>query len=413
MRSRWQWLLVHFSKRLWVGAALFALLGAVSVLLAAVAGPVIPATWSTRIEADTLETILQILASSMLVVATFSLSTMLQAYAAATTATTPRVARILMGDRVAQLTLSTAIGAFLFSLVGILALGAGLYDNSGRFVLFVSTVAVVLLVVVAFIGWIDHATRLGRVGYGIDRTAEVAIGALRAWRRAPHLGARAPVAVPPDAVAIGAPEVGYLQHLDVQAVQAAAEDLGGRVHIAVVPGALVDPSRPVAWVAAPVDAETRARIQAAFTVATDRSFDQDPRFGLVVLSEIAQKALSPGINDAGTAIEVLAALQRVLATWCDVEEGDEAAECADVHVPGLEVDDLFDDAFGGIGAAGAGNVAVGVRLQKTLGRLAEMGVADLRCAARRQSALALARARVALTLPEDVARLEALSIGGE
>ena len=59
----------------------------------------------------------------MLVVAAFSLSTMVQAYAAAAPATTPRVAELPRRDRAAQAALATFSGAFLFALVGILALG--------------------------------------------------------------------------------------------------------------------------------------------------------------------------------------------------------------------------------------------------------------------------------------------------
>ena len=408
MRSRWQWLVLQFSRRLWVGAGLFAVLGAASVFLANVVSPLLPERWSMRIEADTLETILQILASSMLVVATFSLSTMLQAYAAASTATTPRVARILMGDRVAQVALSTVIGAFLFSLVGILALGVGLYDTNGRLVLFASTVVVIVLVVVTFIGWIDHATQLGRVGYGIERTAEVAIEALVAWRRSPHFGARPPIEVPDAALPVASRMVGYLQYLDVRVLQEVAEDIDGRVHVTVLPGALVDPQHPVAYVEGATDEAVGRRIQTAFTIASSRSFEQDPRFGLVVLSEIAEKALSPGINDAGTAIEVLAALHRVLATWCEVEPA-AGADCDRVHLPTHDVDDLVDDAFASIAAAGAGKVSLGIRLQKTLMRLAALDVPDLQAAVRRQSMQALARAEVALDLETDIERLRRIA----
>jgi uncharacterized membrane protein len=409
MSSRWQWLLAQLSRRLWVGAGLFALLGVLSVLLAALLAPVVPPAWSTSIGRDALETILQILASSMLVVATFSLSTMLQAYAQASTATTPRVARILMGDRVAQLALSTFIGAFLFSLVGLLALGAGLYDDDGRIVLFVTTVGVIALIIVTFIGWIDHATRLGRVGYGIARAAEVARTGLLTWRRRPHLGAGPPVPIPASAVPVTASRAGYLQHLDVGMLETVARELEVRVHVVVRPGALVDPAHPIARIETgkPLDDDARARVREAFTVGDERSFEQDPRLGLVVLSEIAEKALSPGINDAGTAIEVLAALHRVFSAWSDAAPV-ERADCERVHVPEVAAAELVGDAFGGIAAAGAGNLAVGIRLQKTLARLGALGAGELRAAVAAEADRALAHARVALPLEAEIERLEAL-----
>ncbi len=49
--------------------------------------------------------------------------------------------------------------------------------------------------------------------------------------------------------------------------------------------------------------------------ATNRTFEDDPRFGLIVLSEIADKALSPGVNDPGTAIDVIGTLVRLFTLW--------------------------------------------------------------------------------------------------
>ncbi|WP_305804424.1 DUF2254 family protein [Stenotrophomonas sp. YIM B06876] len=40
-------------------------------------------------------------------------------------------------------------------------------------------------------------------------------------------------------------------------------------------------------------------------VGAQRSLDQDPRFGLLVLGEVASRALSPAINNPCTAIDVI------------------------------------------------------------------------------------------------------------
>jgi uncharacterized membrane protein len=43
-----------------------------------------------------------------------------------------------------------------------------------------------------------------------------------------------------------------------------------------------------------------------------RNFEQDPIFGLICLSEIAVRALSPGVNDPGTAVDMMRRITRVL-----------------------------------------------------------------------------------------------------
>src|SRR5690606_41571550 len=69
--------------------------------------------------------LLNIIASSMLAVTTFSLGVMTAAFSAATTNVTPRATRLLMEDDLTNNVLSTFIGAFLFSIVGIIVLKTG------------------------------------------------------------------------------------------------------------------------------------------------------------------------------------------------------------------------------------------------------------------------------------------------
>ena len=76
----------------------------------------------------------------------------------------------------------------------------------------------------------------------------------------------------------------------------------------------------------------------------------------------------------------------------------------------LPIDDLFEDAFSPISQSGAGDLAVGIRLQKTLQSLHRLGHPAFRAAAHQQSQLALKRARLALPLDEDFERLQALAV---
>ncbi|MEJ1268514.1 DUF2254 family protein [Pantoea ananatis] len=79
-----------------------------------------------------MDNILNILASSMLAVTTFSLSTMVTAFGSATTHVTPRAMKLVVEDSTTQNVLATFIGSFLFSLVGIIALNMGAYGEQGR-----------------------------------------------------------------------------------------------------------------------------------------------------------------------------------------------------------------------------------------------------------------------------------------
>ncbi len=106
--------------------------------------------------ADALETVLTTLASSMLTVTTFSLSILSLAFRAAEASAPPRAVLILREDHTTHRILSTFIGAFSFSLTGIILLATPIMSNATRFVLFIVAILVVMQVVVAIIRWIHH-----------------------------------------------------------------------------------------------------------------------------------------------------------------------------------------------------------------------------------------------------------------
>jgi uncharacterized membrane protein len=420
--ARWQWLLRQMLRRIWFRTTLFSLLAVVTALIAIWLKPFIPDDMPTKIGSDAVDNILGIIASSMLAVTTFSLSTMVSAYSAATNNVTPRATKLLIEDSTTQNALATFIGSFLYSLVAIIALSTGLYGDKGRVVVFVVTIGVIVVIVAMLLRWIDHLSRLGRVGETTDRVETVTLEAVQARRLQPCLGAhelKGNSDIPASARSVSTGDIGYVQHIDVGALSRLAEDEGAVVYAAVLPGAFVDPTRPLGWFASSETAEgLEGRIRSAFTLGDARSFDQDPRFGFCVLSEIASRALSPAVNDPGTAIDVIGRGVRLIARWQEPLTKEEESEVLypRLYVPRVPFDDVFDDFFSPIGRDGAALVEVGLRLQKGLRTLARLGDAEVLRAAKKHSLLAQKRATVGLVVDEDrelIARVsqEVVSIG--
>ena len=146
-------------------------------------------------------------------------------------------------------------------------------------------------------------------------------------------------------------------------------------------------------------------------IGDQRRYDDDPRFGLVVLAQIAGRALSPAVNDPGTAIDVVGTLVRLLVLWATpVDRQDKTRPVNDrVEVPALATRDLLDDAFTAIARDGAASIEIGIRLQKAMHALSSTGDAALCEAASHHAALALERAESALTLPHDLDALRAVA----
>lgn len=400
MMSRWQWLLTLLARQLWLRVSAMAMVGVATAAAGIFFAPYVPDEWTLKIGAQAIDGILNVLASSMLAVTVFSVSTMVAAYGAAANNVTPRATQLLMADHTSQNVLGTFIGSFLFSLVGIIALSTGLYGDQGRAILLVVTVGVIALIAVTILRWIDYLARFGQLGETIRRVEEATWKAMETRLELPCLGGQPMRGNAPDnAWPVFSNSIGYVQHIDVAAIEKCANSSDHTVFIMALPGVFADPARPVAMVSGHNKQETAKAVAEAFTIGAQRTFDQDPRFGLCVLAEIASRALSPAINDPGTAIDVIGRCVRLLAQWArfDGPDVEEAIECPHVHVPVIEIGDMLDDAFAPIERDGAGTVEIQIRLQKAFVALIAADLHAFGDTARRHSDTALQWAEAALS----------------
>lgn len=409
MTSQWFWIVLQLTRRIWVRASLFSVLAVLTALIGIAVSPYIPSDLPAKVGSDAVDHILGIIASSMLTVTTFSLSVMVSAYSAATSNVTPRATQLVMEDSTTQNVLSTFVGSFLFSLVGIIVLSTGAYGAQGRVVLFAATIVVIILIVATLLRWIDHLSRLGRVTETTARVEEAAANAMRHRHQNPYMGGRAfdaSMTLSQLARPVHTSEIGYVQHVDMAALSGVIGERDGRIYLNATPGEFVDPTQPLAWALGLDDDDIEKSIRNCFSIADKRSFDQDPRFGASVLAEIASRALSPAINDPGTAIDVIGRAVRVLAIWAEPRE-DKEPRHPNVFVPPLELADIFDDLFTPIARDGASVVEIGLRLQKAFLMLSHYGQGRYRAEATRHAAEALQRAELALPIDADKARVRA------
>lgn len=396
----WQWALRLLTRRMWFRAGLFCVFAIGLALASAVISHVISYRFAASVGASSVDNILNVLASSMLAVTTFSLTAMVSAYSGATANITPRAVQLLVEDSTAQNALATFLGSFLFAIVGIIALSTGFYGESGRVILLGGTIIVIAAIVMTLLRWIEHITRFGRVNDTIQRVETAALKASRTLAAPPRFGHKQPQVMPDGATPIHLEQIGRITHIDMALLRDVAEDLDSTIFLSALPGTMADPARIVAWTTARPDPKQVERLHSAFTVANDRAFDHDPRFGLVVLSEIASRALSPAVNDPGTAISVIEAGTRVLSAIVAIENSPDEPCPERVIVPCLSFPELLEDFYRPIARDGAGLIEVAIRLQKSLAALARaQPAARADCAACAEEAMT--RAMAAMTAEAD------------
>jgi len=374
--------------------------------LASLADQTDSVAWVPNISTESIEALLNLVTSSMLVIAMFAVGAMVTAYASASNSATPRAFSVVLADDTSQNALSIFIGVFIYGAVALVALKNDLYDHAGRFALFIVSVLVFALVILTFIRWMDSIARLGRMGNTIDKVEAAVASSFVSWWAQPRLGGallsnQSSVAGEPVVL----PTVGYLQRVDMAALQAVAEQHDLKVFLSVLPGKFCTPGNPVAQVQGlgSQNHDCLGQMVSTFHLADQRRYDQDPRFGLVVLCEIACRALSPAVNDPGTAIDVIGTSTRLFHHWVQAQQKSPVDPLYDrVFVPDLREQDLFDDAFNGLARDGASLVEVSIRLQKAFQAMACFGDDRIRAASIEHSRRALARNELAMTLQQDI-----------
>ena len=103
-----------------------------------------------------------------------------------------------------------------------------------------------------------------------------------------------------------------LQSIDVPALLALATQAGGSVEVVASVGDTLIAGMPLLHVFGGkhvIEADTWTKV---FQTGPDRTFDQDPKYALRLLVDIAIKALSPAINDPTTAVQALDQIQDLL-----------------------------------------------------------------------------------------------------
>lgn len=392
--------------RLWFRPLLFCLIAIAIALLAQLADGTFLDDIVPEIKEKSVTWLLDTIASSMLVISIFAVTSMLSAFTAAQNSATPRSFKLVIADDVSQNALSVFISAFIFGIVASVAINNGYFGTSGRFTLFISALAFFAVIILVFLRWVDRISRLGRLEHTVHQIEDAAEKAIVYYLKNPTLKCLPTDDRKSNGESVSSKETGYVQNINFQRLQAIAEKADVRIRVHALPGKFVNPGIPLTFIQFGEVAdkeELSESINKAFTIGKTRDFEADPRFGLIALSEIASRALSPGINDPGTAIQIIGSQQRMFFLWGEHHKlADEEPEYDRLEVRKLDLSDLFEDAFRAIARDGAGNIEVMIKMQKAFEALHLMDNESIRKEAMEHSKLTYARAEKGMKFAPDL-----------
>lgn len=224
----------------------------------------------------------------------------------------PRVLRTFLRDRTSQLTLSVFIATFAYSLLTLRVLRVDM-NSQDAFVPALSVTvafAMVLLslgVFVYFINHIAHSIRAVTVIEAVASETRRAIEDMYPDEVGEESGGPQPPLPDRDADAIvRAKHQGVVVRIDGERLMGLLTHQNLVAEIIPMVGDFMPEGAPLMRVWSLTGADVNPdRLHSTIELDRERTMEQDPMFGLRQLVDIAEKALSPGINDPTTAVQSL------------------------------------------------------------------------------------------------------------
>jgi uncharacterized membrane protein len=264
---------------------------------------------------DTARQILVLIATAIATLTALVLTIVAVVIQLATQALSPRAVRTFLHDLHSHLTIGTFVTTFTYVLIVLEQLG--LTRDGDDQVAGVSLTLAFALAVFSlgmFISYVDHIVHQARVSSIIDRIGNETRFMIEREYDDGH-GTIAPQDAPrlptsPDAT-VSSPTHGSVIEIDVAAIVATAARLDTCVVLIPAVGDFVPAGAPLFEVHGTDDGEA-LELLSYVEIDVERTIAQDVGFGLRLLVDIAERSLSPGINDPSTAVQVLDQLHDLL-----------------------------------------------------------------------------------------------------
>lgn len=285
-------------------------------------------SWLYASGAEGARALLSVIASSMITVAGLTFSITMLTLQLASSQFGPRVLRNFMRDRGNQIVLGTFIATFLYC---VLVLRTVRGPQESNFVPHLSVAFAVLLaiasigVLIYFIHHVASSIRVENLLVQLARETRSAIDRLypeRADGELPSVGESAGGTIPEDfddrARPVRAGRSGYIQAVDLTALMRIAAEHDLLLRIEAPPGRFIRAGDALltAYPADRVPEENGDELKNAFVSGQNRTPGQDLEFSIRRIVEMAQRSLSPGVNDPTTAIYCIDRLGEALMRLC-------------------------------------------------------------------------------------------------
>lgn len=312
--------------------------------------------------------VLSTIAGSMMTVAGVTFSITIVALTLASQQFGPRLLRNFLRDRGNQVVLGTFVSTYIYCLMVLRTVRGG---DDAEFVPNLSVTTGVLLaifslgVLIYFIHHVSVSIQASQIIANVTHDLEHAIDRLFPEMvgdgRRPSSADAASTGVETGRVVVSR-RSGYVQGIDGARLMQTAVEREWVVRVAATPGTFVREGSALLRVTGGQDEDGDEALRRAFLLGAERTGSQDVSFFVEQLTELAVRALSPGVNDPGTARMCLDRLEQTLCRlvareWPSPLRFDDAGALRVIAEP-VPFEQIAHEAFAEIGRHGRHSVEV-------------------------------------------------------
>ena len=302
--------------------------------------------WLSLKDASTARSIISAVVSGIISLTVFSFSMVMIILNQTASQMSNRILDKLIGNRFQQIVLGVYIGTIVFALF----LLSTIRDvDSGIYVPALSTYLLIVLTVIdifLFIYFLHFITQSVKYEVIIQRIYKETIDKMKR-----HCSLKKENKVQPSGEAqytINANDSGIYEGFNKETLLKICDDNNCRLFMLRSPGKFVYEDTPLIAASKDLEDKDRKKIQNSVYIHDNESIGNNFFYGFTQLMEVAVKALSPGINDPGTAVQCLRALSRLfIFRICNYPDGEIKNKKGELRivVTEMSIEEMFEISF--------------------------------------------------------------------
>ena len=336
-------------------------------------------TLKNSLNPDSARSLLTAIATGMITLTVFTFTMVMVVLNQTASNYSPRALSMLIRGRFHQVIMGIYLGAITYTFVVLACIESGIYTFDVPILAVLINAFLSLVCLILFIAFIQAISTNIQIGNIINKIYRDTLKSLDYEIGRDHI--REDELPNMDQwEALESPVSGYLDGIDHKLIRKKASQMGIKIKMLVAVGRFVNQKDPLFLVNRKIDKDEQEDIFLAFVFRHQELIKQNYIYGFKQLTEIAVKALSPAINDPGTAVQ---AIDRITDLFVNALEmpgypvlRNKSRVIIFIYHP-IPLTEIFYFAFSSIKSYAAGDITGIIKLQiliYTLARNDEEGI---------------------------------------